>query len=224
LLAGVFVARLLLLSWAAHEMAASNAIKVVLMGQGGVGKTAMVLRYTTGDFNEQYMPTIGDMYTKDVEVSGAPRHVEIDDTAGQEAYADLKKEKMSTGDGYLLVYSITDDTTFGKLDRLRDEIIKAQGGRQVPVFLVGTKADLASDRAVSDKERLAKARAWGCQSFEVSAKTDVGVSDVFEKIVQAILAVSADPSKGAGGGGVMGAGRTPLNDTMVPKKKTCIFL
>jgi GTPase SAR1 family protein len=124
----------------------------------------------------------------------------------------------------LLVYSITDDTTFGKLDRLRDEIIKAQGGRQVPVFLVGTKADLASDRAVSDKERLAKARAWGCQSFEVSAKTDVGVSDVFEKIVQAILAVTADPSKGAGGGGVMGAGRTPLNDTMVPKKKTCIFL
>lgn len=44
------------------------------------------------------MPTIGDMYTKDVEVNGAPRHVEIDDTAGQEAYADLKKEKMSTGD------------------------------------------------------------------------------------------------------------------------------
>ena len=44
------------------------------------------------------MPTIGDMYTKDVEVFGAPRHIEIDDTAGQEAYADLKKEKMSTGD------------------------------------------------------------------------------------------------------------------------------
>lgn len=44
------------------------------------------------------MPTIGDMYTKDVEVLGAPRHIEIDDTAGQEAYADLKKAKMSTGD------------------------------------------------------------------------------------------------------------------------------
>jgi GTPase SAR1 family protein len=92
------------------------------MGQGGVGKTAMVLRFTTGDFNEQvrrpsrrsrrfnstrttdagspypagctrpaptaprplqYMPTIGDMYTKDIEVDGAPRHIEIDDTAGQ---------------------------------------------------------------------------------------------------------------------------------------------
>ena len=44
------------------------------------------------------MPTIGDMYVKDIEVDGMPKHIEIDDTAGQEAYADLKKEKMSTGD------------------------------------------------------------------------------------------------------------------------------
>ncbi len=44
------------------------------------------------------MPTIGDLYTKDIEIKGMPKHVEIDDTAGQEAYADLKKEKMSTGD------------------------------------------------------------------------------------------------------------------------------
>ena len=55
---------------------------------------------------EQYMPTIGDMYTKDVEVNGAPRHVEIDDTAGQEAYADLKKEKMSTGDVSLGLWGV----------------------------------------------------------------------------------------------------------------------
>lgn len=203
----------------------SNAIKVVLMGQGGVGKTAMVLRYTTGDFNEQYMPTIGDMYTKDVEVNGAPRHIEIDDTAGQEAYADLKKEKMSTGDGYILVYSITDDTTFSKLDRVREEIMKAQNGRSVPIFLVGTKVDLASDRAVSEKERLAKARQWGCQSFEVSSKANQGVEDVFTKLVQDILSVTSDPTKGGGGGSVMGAGRVPVADgAQVYQKKKCIFL
>ncbi len=46
----------------------------------------------------QYSPTIGDVYTKDVEVNGAPRHITIDDTAGQEAYADLKREKLTTGD------------------------------------------------------------------------------------------------------------------------------
>ena len=52
------------------------------------------------------------MYTKDIELDGAPRHLEIDDTAGQEAYADLRNEKLGTGDGYILVYAINDDTTF----------------------------------------------------------------------------------------------------------------
>ena len=223
-------------------MAQSNAIKLVLMGQGGVGKTAMVLRYTTGDFNEAYMPTIGDMYTKDVEVLGAPRHVEIDDTAGQEAYADLKKEKMGTGDGYLLVYAITDDTTFGKLDKVREEILKAQGitGKgaspaavaaaapqpRVPIFLVGTKADLAADRAVSEKERLAKARQWGCKSFEVSAKTNVGVEELFQALIVEILGGSggAESAKGVGGGSVLGAGRATVGigglPVELPKKRS----
>lgn len=203
----------------------SNAIKIVLMGQGGVGKTAMVLRYTTGDFNEQYMPTIGDMYTKDVEVNGAPRHVEIDDTAGQEAYADLKKEKMSTGDGYILVYSITDDTTFAKLDRVREEIMRAQGGRPVPIFLVGTKKDLAGDRAVSDKERVAKSRQWNCQSYEVSAKSNDGIDEVFERMIQQVLALASDPTKGGGGGSVLGAGKLPApEEARTFKKKTCSML
>ena len=170
------------------------------------------------------------MYTKDVEVLGAPRHVEIDDTAGQEAYADLKKEKMGTGDGYLLVYAITDDTTFGKLDRLREEILRAQGvpigkaggagaspaalaaaaaAPRVPIFLVGTKADLAGDRAVSEKERLAKARAWGCKSFEVSAKTNAGIEELFQALIVEVLGGSggAESAKGSGGGSVLGAGR-----------------
>ena len=54
-----------------------------LMGQGGVGKTAMVMRFCHNEFTTEYMPTIGDMFTKDVEVMGQPRHVQIDDTAGQ---------------------------------------------------------------------------------------------------------------------------------------------
>ena len=58
-------------------------IRIVLMGQGGVGKTAMVIRYRFNDFVEGYMPTIGDMYTTDEESPYGPRHVEIDDTAGQ---------------------------------------------------------------------------------------------------------------------------------------------
>jgi small GTP-binding protein len=199
----------------------------------------MVLRYTTGDFNEQYMPTIGDMYTKDVEVFGAPRHIEIDDTAGQEAYADLKREKLGTGDGYFLVYSITDDTTFGKLDRVREEILKAHGQPvpaagakatdpattpKIPMVLVGTKADLSSDRAVSEKERNAKARAWGCKSFEVSAKTNTGVAELFDALISDIVG-GAGNDKGASGGSVLGAGMRVqgmgLPELAPSKKRAC---
>ena len=131
---------------------------------------------------------------------------------------------MGTGDGYLLVYSITDDTTFAKVDRLREEILRAQNGRMVPIFLVGTKADLAADRAVSEKERLAKARAWNCQSFEVSAKTGrQGIKDVFEGMANAIVQI--DSYKGMGGGGsVMGAGITPADPLNARKKKGCSWL
>jgi GTPase SAR1 family protein len=122
----------------------------------------------------------------------------------------------------LLVYAITDDTTFGKLDRVREEILKAQGGRPIPIFLVGTKADLAGDRAVSEKERQAKARAWSCKSFEVSAKTNTGIAEVFEALITDVL--RADASKGTGGGSVLGAGRTPAGDIMPTKKKACVFL
>ena len=134
--------------------------------------------------------------------------------------------------GYLLVYSITDDTTFSKLDRVREEILRAQGPRSVPLFLVGTKADLSGDRAVSDKERQAKARAWGCQSFEISSKTNEGVNECFAAMVMAILAVNVDPGKGGSGGSVLGAGKTPTGGAEalaggaapVFKKKACIFM
>ena len=98
--------------------------------------------------------------------------------------------------GYMLVYSITDDTSFAKLDAIHKEVTEKLAGRPVPFFLIGTKKDLSSDRAVSEKERTAKAAKWGCQSFEVSSKTDEGVSEVFERMAQAILAVSGDTSKG----------------------------
>lgn len=116
---------------------------------------------------------------------------------------------------------------------MRDEIIKAQNGRNVPIFLVGTKKDLDTDRAVSDKERLAKARQWGptCQSFEVSSRTNEGVAEVFDAIVKGVLATSTDPLKGGGAGSVLGAGRVVVGGDddakgtgKFTKPRTCVFL
>ena len=131
---------------------------------------------------------------------------------------------MSSGHGYLLVYSITDDTSFSKLDRLREEIVRAQAGRVVPIFLVGTKADLSADRAVSEKERLAKARAGGAKSFEISSKANTNVNETFMDIIVASIQASGDYSIGASGGSVMGAGMTAPDPYSVRKKKVCAFL
>ena len=103
------------------------------------------------------------------------------------------------------------------------------GGARVPIFLIGTKADLASDRAVSEKERMAKARAWGCKSFEVSAKTNSGVAEVFEALVLEIVqGLGAEASKGSGGGSVLGAGMRPHGHVGLPvgppsKRSACVI-
>lgn len=148
--------------------------------------------------DSQYAPTIGDMYTKDIELDGAPRHLEIDDTAGQEAYADLRNEKLGTGDGYILVYAINDDTTFAKLDKVRTAIKATHKGDPV-IMLVATKADLEDSRAVETSEGRKKAREWGAEFYEASAKTDSdGVKLVFETIVRSVISSSGDTSKGMG--------------------------
>jgi hypothetical protein len=94
----------------------------------------------------------------------------------------------------------------------------------VPIFLVGTKADLAADRAVSEKERLAKARSWNCRSYEISSKvSQQGVKEVFEQMGNDIVQI--DMNKGLGGGGsVMGAGITPADPLNARKKKGCSWL
>eukprot|EP00929_Paragymnodinium_shiwhaense_P008437 TRINITY_DN112396_c0_g1_i1.p1 TRINITY_DN112396_c0_g1~~TRINITY_DN112396_c0_g1_i1.p1 ORF type:complete len:217 (+),score=23.89 TRINITY_DN112396_c0_g1_i1:90-653(+) len=187
----------------------------------------MVLRWTQSVFSEVYAPTVGDAYTKDVEIGGAPRHVVIDDTAGQEAYRDLAREKLSTGDVYLLVYSITDDTTFTKLPRLVHEIRAVHPSRDhTPIFFIGTKLDLEGDRAVAASELKALASEHSVSGyFECSSKEGKNVREIFTSAVQEVLKNSTDPQKGGGGGSVMGAGLKPAAMPAPPAKKSrCAIL
>lgn len=131
--------------------------------------------------------------------------------------------------GYLLVFAITDDSSFAKLDRVRDEIIKAQlaRGRRVPIFLVGTKADLASERSVSEKEAKAKAKAWDSKYFECSAKTSTNIEPIFVELVREVLSTTTDPTKGGGGGSVFAGGAAPKVETVKPaetKRSRCSIL
>jgi Ras-related protein Rap-2C len=86
--------------------------KVVVLGSGGVGKSAITVKFVSGKFVEKYDPTIEDFYRKEIEVDGAPSVLEILDTAGTEQFSSMRDLYIKNGQGFVVVYSITSLQTF----------------------------------------------------------------------------------------------------------------
>eukprot|EP01084_Bolivina_argentea_P056829 103936_1 len=86
--------------------------KIVVLGGGGVGKSALTIRLVTDNFLDEYDPTIEDSYRKQVEIDNRPALLDILDTAGQEEFSSMQDQWMREGKGFLLVYSITSTATF----------------------------------------------------------------------------------------------------------------
>merc|ERR1712217_851462 len=107
----------------------------VVLGGGGVGKSALTIRLVTDNFLDEYDPTIEDSYRKQVEIDGQTALLDILDTAGQEEFASMQDQWMREGKGFLLVYNITPRTTFTEIRSLREEILRAKEASSVPMVL-----------------------------------------------------------------------------------------
>lgn len=157
--------------------------RVAVLGDGGVGKTALAVQFTLNCFVETYDPTIEDAYRKQLVVDKRMCFVEVIDTAGQEEYATLRDQWVREGQGFILVYSIASRATFERLDVFRQAMLKVK--RQKPVFmLVGNKCDKQYEREVSREEGAALARNFGCDFLETSAKTAINVERLFVDLVR----------------------------------------
>jgi len=157
--------------------------RVAVLGDGGVGKTALAVQFTLNCFVETYDPTIEDAYRKQLVVDNRMCFVEVIDTAGQEEYATLRDQWVREGQGFILVYSIASRATFERLDVFRQAMLKVK--RQKPVFmLVGNKSDKQLEREVSREEGAALARQFGCEFLETSAKTAQNVEKLFTTLVR----------------------------------------
>lgn len=120
----------------------------------------------------QYDPTVEESYQTTVDIDGKALQIEILDTAGQDEYTPLRETFMHTGDGFLLVYSITDDQTFEELNGIREQILRVHPNRKVPMLVVGNKLDLASkDRAVTKEEGKTFAKTFDSDVIEVSVRS-----------------------------------------------------
>ena len=158
--------------------------KVVVLGSGGVGKSALTVQFVSGRFMEKYDPTIEDFYRKEIEVDGSPCVLEILDTAGTEQFASMRDLYIKNGQGFLVVYSLTNHQTFQDIKNMKEQIARVKGSDRVPIMLVGNKVDLENQREVSSVEGMALAQMWGSPFLETSAKVKTNVNPVFSEIVR----------------------------------------
>jgi small GTP-binding protein len=161
--------------------------RVVILGSGGVGKSALTIRFIQGCFVEKYDPTIEDCYRKHLMFDDKHVLLDILDTAGQEEYSAMRDTYMRTGQGFLLVYSITDPSSFSEIDVIHEQLCRSKDSDDVPIVLVGNKCDLAHERAVSTQEGKSLAsRFGGCAFLESSARSVINVEETFAELARAI--------------------------------------
>lgn len=158
--------------------------KVVVLGSGGVGKSALTVQFVSGYFCEKYDPTIEDFYRKEIEVDHEPSILEILDTAGTEQFASMRDLYIKNGQGFVVVYSMTSRHSYQDVRNLKDQIMRVKGCERVPLVLVGNKCDLDSMREVHASEGVGLARLWDCPFLETSAKSRQNVNEMFTEIVR----------------------------------------
>ncbi|KAK6059871.1 Ras family protein [Cooperia oncophora] len=141
--------------------------KIVVLGSGGVGKSALTVQFVQGIFVEKYDPTIEDSYRK-------------------EQFTAMRDLYMKNGQGFVLVYSITAQSTFNDLMDLRDQILRVKDTDEVPMILVGNKCDLEDERVVGKDQGQNLARQFGSAFLETSAKAKINVSEVFYDLIRQI--------------------------------------
>ena len=161
--------------------------KILLLGDGAVGKTSLVHRFVEGVFEERYKATIGvDIFSKSVTTdSGSAIELQLWDLSGQAHFSAVRSKFYNKADGALLVFDLTNKKTFDNLDTWINEAT-AGVGKEIPIFLLGNKVDLADLVAVSDNDitDFANNKQWNWSKS--SAKTGENVEGAFQSIASVV--------------------------------------
>ena len=166
--------------------------KVIIVGSGSTGKSALTLQFMYDEFVEDYEPTKADSYQKKVVLDGEEVQIDILDTAGEEDYAAIRDNYFRSGEGFLCVFSITQDESFQVAKEFREQIVRVKGKETIPFILVGNKSDLTDQRAVTLANAQAQANEWKVPYVETSAKTRENVDKVFFDLMREIRARKMD--------------------------------
>lgn len=157
------------------------------MGAGGVGKSCLTAQFVHNEWIESYDPTIEDSYRTQMTIDQRHIVLEILDTAGTDQFVAMRDLYMKTGQGFLLVFSITSPSSLEEIAGLREEIIRIKDDETVPIVICGNKADLEEQRAVPRARGFEVSQRWGAPYYETSARNKTNVDEVFTDLCRQIL-------------------------------------
>jgi GTPase KRas len=170
--------------------------KLVVVGGGGVGKSALTIQFIQSHFVDEYDPTIEDSYRKQCVIDDEVALLDVLDTAGQEEYSAMREQYMRTGEGFLCVYSITSRQSFEEINTFHQQILRVKDRDYFPMIVVGNKCDQDDKREVNQNEGKELAKTFGCKFLETSAKNKINVDEAFHDLVREIRRHSRDAAPG----------------------------
>jgi GTPase KRas protein len=186
-----------------HEQAAPRTkaampgcYSLVLIGDGGCGKSALAIQLVSDHFVEEFDPTIEDAYRKQITVDGRDVLLDILDTAGCEEYSAMRPYSMERGQGFLLCFSVVSRSSFRGCESILEELFRLKGRRKSVAVVVGLMTD-RDDREVAYEEARAWAASFGFWYMEASSRAAVGVKECFFELVRAIDSFRAAPRNAA---------------------------
>uniref|UniRef100_A0AC35UCR2 Ras-like protein n=1 Tax=Rhabditophanes sp. KR3021 TaxID=114890 RepID=A0AC35UCR2_9BILA len=161
--------------------------KVIMVGSGGVGKSALTLQFMYEEFVEEYEPTKADSYRKKVVLDGGECSIDILDTAGQEDYSAIRDNYYRSGEGFVCVFSLTDRESYDATVEFREQILRVKNtDATIPIILVGNKSDLTEERAIDIAQIKQRAEQWNCPYIETSAKLRNNCDKIFYDLMREI--------------------------------------
>jgi len=164
----------------------TNVVKLCCLGDGGVGKTSITIQLCSNHFVEMYDPTIEDSYRKQMVIDEEACMLEILDTAGQEELTALRDQWIRGAEGFIIVYSITSLSSFEQASQFRQQILRVHDVDDMPMILVGNKADLEHLRQVTPLEGKELAKSFRASFLEASAKRRQNIEEIFINIVRMV--------------------------------------
>ncbi|MBN3288518.1 RAB3B protein, partial [Polyodon spathula] len=194
--------------------------KLLIIGNSSVGKTSFLFRYADDSFSNSFVSTVGiDFKVKTVYRNDKRVKLQIWDTAGQERYRTITTAYYRGAMGFILMYDICNEESFNAVQDWATQI-KTYSWDNAQVILVGNKCDMEDERLVPAEKGRCLADQLGFEYFEASARENINVKQVFERLVDIICvkmseSVDTDPSM------VSGAKNTRLTDNPPPLQQNC---